>query len=411
LGALVADSQAKRSGVSEARRPAPCAAPGGAFTRPFALRHVERVPEHCVWELTNACNLDCVHCESESGHARPAELSTSEALALCDELKAVGCKVVNLSGGEPFLRPDWLTICERLVALELEPVLVSNLTFANAEHFDALARLGVQWVATSLDGPEPTHNRIRRTRAESWSAFARTHAAIEELKARGLAVAVITHVSLWNLPHLDELADILTELGVDQWQLQIGQPSGRLREIASSYLIYPGQIEDIYRLIGRVKQRGRLVLDVADDIGFFGPDELAVRTVGGKASFFAGCQAGFRVLSITSDGAVRGCPSLEIDVGNIRETPLTELWADEKRFWFNHWDPSKIEGNCRRCPYLQICRCGCKSLALATTGSLHRNIYCLNQLKTLGGDPLRREVDGVALPACAGACSQAGERT
>jgi len=386
--------------VTEGPRVAPLAASGGAFTRPLALRHVDRVPVHCVWEITNACNLNCVHCESESGCARESELSTDEALALCEDLAALGCRVVNLSGGEPFLRPDWSSICERLVELGMEPVLVSNLTLASREHFDALARLGVEWVATSVDGPEETHNRIRRTRGETWSAFARTHANIRELEARGVSVAVITHVSLWNLPHLDELAGILEQLGVDLWQLQIGQPSGRLREIAESYLIYPRQIEDIYRLVRRVQETRRLTLDVADDIGFFGPDELEVRTLRGKPRFFAGCQAGFRVLSISSDGAVRGCPSLEIDVGNIRQTPLAEIWADEKRFWFNHWDPSRIEGKCRRCSYQRICRCGCKSLALSTTGSIHRNIYCLNQIKNLDGDPDRREVDGVALPAC-----------
>ena len=401
--------EARPSGVSEAPRVDSPSPRLGPFKRPLALRHVDRVPEHCVWEITNACNLNCVHCESESGCARESELSTSEALALCDDLKALGCRVVNLSGGEPFLRPDWVQICERLVALELEPVLVSNLTFADEGHFDALARLGVEWVATSVDGPEEVHDRIRRTRGETWSAFARTHAGIRELKARGHSVAVITHVSLWNLQHMDELAGILEQLGIDLWQLQLGQPSGRLREIAASYLIYPRQIEDIYAFIRRVQQTRRLTLDVADDIGFFGLDELEVRMLHGEPRFFAGCQAGFRALSISSDGAVRGCPSLEIDVGNIRQTPLAEIWADEKRFWFNHWDPSKIEGNCRRCPFLRICRCGCKSLALSTTGSIHRNIYCLNQIKNLGGDPDRREVDGVAIAGCPPECSEPTE--
>jgi radical SAM protein with 4Fe4S-binding SPASM domain len=302
------------------------------------------------------------------------------------------------------LRADWEQICERLVALGMEPVLVSNLTFANAAHFDALERLGVEWVATSVDGPEKIHDRIRRTRGKPWSAFAKTTDAIRELKARGFLVAVITHISLWNLPHLDELAAILEELGVDSWQLQIGQPSGRLREIAESYLIFPGQLEDIYRFIRRTQQTRKLELDVADDIGFFGPEEVEVRSSHGKARFFAGCQAGFRALSISSDGAVRGCPSLELEVGNIRETPLAEIWADEKRFWFNHWDPSKLEGHCRRCAYQKLCRGGCKSLALSTTGTIHRNIYCLNQLQNLGGDPDRREVDGVPLPGCRADC-------
>jgi radical SAM protein with 4Fe4S-binding SPASM domain len=373
--------------------------------RPIGLRHLERVPEHCVWEITNACNLDCVHCESASGHPRRGELTTDEALALCDALAGLGCRMVNLSGGEPFLRPDWQQLCARLSERDLEPVIVSNLTCMGADELGALARLGINWVATSVDGPPAIHDRIRRTRGQPWSPFARTRAAIAALKERGRKVGVITHVSLWNLDHLDELAELLTSMGIDLWQLQIGQPSGRLREIAAHYLIYPGQLEVIYAFIRRVRRAGRLLLHTGDDIGFFGPDELAVRAVDGEPSFFSGCDAGFRVLAIASDGTIRGCPSLEIDVGNIRETPLAEIWADEGRFWWNRWDASQIQGLCRRCAFQRLCRCGCKGLALATTGSIYRNIYCINQVKNLGGDPRRREVAGIAIPA--GPCPDA----
>ena len=384
------------------------ASPKPAAERPIGLRHTERVPAHCVWEITNACNLDCVHCESESGARRADELSTEEALALCDDLAALGCRVVNLSGGEPFLRPDWRRIGARLVEKGIEPIMVSNLTCVGGDDFDALDRLGIEWVATSVDGPPAVHDRIRRTRGQAWSAFAKTQAAITSLKQRGRKVGVITHVSLWNLAHLDELAAILASLRVDLWQLQIGQPSGRLRAIAGEYLIYPGQIEAIYAFIKRVRRAGQLNLHAADDIGFFGPDEIEVRANGGEPGFFAGCEAGHRVLAIASDGTIRGCPSLEIDVGNLRETPLADIWADEARFWWNRFDPGQTQGLCRGCAFQRLCRCGCTGLALATTGSVHRNIYCINQIKNLGGDPDRREVAGVPLPAGPGATTGGG---
>ena len=43
-----------------------------------------------TWELTYACNLDCVHCLSSSGRRDPRELSTEEAIALVDELRDIG---------------------------------------------------------------------------------------------------------------------------------------------------------------------------------------------------------------------------------------------------------------------------------------------------------------------------------
>ena len=43
---------------------------------------VDRVPVSCFWEITDACNLRCIHCEADAGHAAPDELDTDEALAL-----------------------------------------------------------------------------------------------------------------------------------------------------------------------------------------------------------------------------------------------------------------------------------------------------------------------------------------
>ena len=41
---------------------------------------------YAVWEITLRCNLSCEHCGSRAGAARPDELSTTEALALVDQL-------------------------------------------------------------------------------------------------------------------------------------------------------------------------------------------------------------------------------------------------------------------------------------------------------------------------------------
>jgi len=35
-----------------------------------------RVPESCFWEITDACNLRCLHCEADAGRAAPDELTT-----------------------------------------------------------------------------------------------------------------------------------------------------------------------------------------------------------------------------------------------------------------------------------------------------------------------------------------------
>ena len=76
------------------------------MTRPHPAPRAARTT-YAVWETTLRCNLNCLHCGSRAGRARPDELLTSEALDVIDELVEVGIDEVTFAGGEPFLRPDW----------------------------------------------------------------------------------------------------------------------------------------------------------------------------------------------------------------------------------------------------------------------------------------------------------------
>ena len=57
-------------------------------------------------EITNRCNLRCVHCGSSSGSAREDEMSTGELMRVVDEVGEMGCEAVTLLGGEPLLHRD-----------------------------------------------------------------------------------------------------------------------------------------------------------------------------------------------------------------------------------------------------------------------------------------------------------------
>ena len=83
-------------------------------------------PEIVVWEITFACNMRCIHCGTAAGKRRPDELTTMEALKLIDDLTALGCKHVTLSGGEPLLRDDWRELAAHLKKNGLIVNLITN---------------------------------------------------------------------------------------------------------------------------------------------------------------------------------------------------------------------------------------------------------------------------------------------
>ena len=50
---------------------------------------VKRVPHGCVWEITTACNLRCIHCHTTGGRRADDELTTGEVKRLLDQLAEV----------------------------------------------------------------------------------------------------------------------------------------------------------------------------------------------------------------------------------------------------------------------------------------------------------------------------------
>src|SRR5256886_5094674 len=85
--------------------------------RPLSLvDRLERglaAPICLTWELTYACNLACVHCLSSSGRRDPRELSAAACRAVIDELARMQVFYVNIGGGEPTVRPDFMFFSSR----------------------------------------------------------------------------------------------------------------------------------------------------------------------------------------------------------------------------------------------------------------------------------------------------------
>ena len=83
-------------------------------------------PISVAWEITLACNMNCMHCGQSAGESRSNELTTKEALDLCDQLNKLNAKVINLTGGEPILRKDWSDIGKKIRDLGMDLSLLSN---------------------------------------------------------------------------------------------------------------------------------------------------------------------------------------------------------------------------------------------------------------------------------------------
>ena len=80
------------------------------------MRNFEDAPFLVIWELTQACDLACVHCRAcaiESPH--PLELTSAEGFRLLEQVRSFGDPLMVFTGGDPLKRPDLVPLLERSV--------------------------------------------------------------------------------------------------------------------------------------------------------------------------------------------------------------------------------------------------------------------------------------------------------
>lgn len=340
-------------------------------------------PRRCLFEITSRCNFACLHCASNiaPGFSRGPELELSEIVEVLDDLRTLGCDVLTLTGGEALLRKDWQAIAQAGVSRGMRVSLISNGFVIDRSMARDIRRAGTCLVALSLDGTEESHNYIRNNR----HSYERVLAASSWLRAESIAVNYITAVTKANMPELPMIEETIADMGGNRWLLQIGSPMGRLKR-HPGLVVEPNDLPAIADFILAAKRRNRVHVSVGDDIGYYSHHESALRSSPDRKGlgFFCGCMAGCLVVSVESNGNVKGCLSLQSDrfiEGNVREESLITIWNKPGSFAYTRdFRADLLKGQCRECEYGEICRGGCTFMSFGATGETHADPYCLLQV-------------------------------
>ena len=229
--------------------------------------------------VTDRCDLRCVYCMSEDMTFLPrAEVLTLEEMArLCGAFIRLGVRKMRITGGEPLVRRDVMTLFRSLGAqlgrgLE-ELTLTTNGTQLTKLAPDLFAA-GVRRVNVSLDTLSPE----KFTKITRWGRIEKTLAGIRAAKAAGLDVK-INAVALKGVNE-DEFDDMLAWCGREGLDLTLIEtmPMGDVSGRADQYLPLS---------VVRARLRHRWTLN-----------ETTYRT-GGPARYFDVAETGRRVGFIT----------------------------------------------------------------------------------------------------------------
>lgn len=322
------------------------------------------------WEVSRACDLACFHCRASAVARRdPLELTTQEGEQLLRDIRAMGCRVVVLTGGDPMKRHD----LEHLVAYGADLGLAMALTpsatpLVTEERLGALRDAGLARLAISIDSADPeVHDGYRGVPG----SHARSVGILRHARTLGLGTQINTTLTRRNVHELDAMATAFAPLDIDLWSVFFVVPTGRAKvedmldaDEVEQVLVRLAELENEvpfaikttaaqhYRRV--LRQRKQKPNDPSPHDGL----TRATRPVGD----------GQGIVFVSHRGDVSPSGFLPVVLGNVRQTPLPTLYRDHPTMRALR-DTDHLRGKCGVCEWKNVCG-GSRARAYAVTGDM-----------------------------------------
>jgi len=306
-----------------------------------------------TWEITYACNLECVHCLSSSGRRDPRELTTEQAKAVLDELKALQVFYINIGGGEPMVRRDFFEIIEHSVSNGIGVKFSTNGAFIDKKNAQRLAAMDYLDIQISLDGADAaTNDPVRGP-----GTFDMAINAMDNLKAAGFAEFKISVVvTRHNVSQLDAFKAMADSYGA-QLRITRLRPSGRGSDTWNDLHPTNEQQREVYNWL---MKHGENVLT--------GDSFFHLNALGPALPGLNMCGAGRVVCLIDPVGDVYACPFVihdQFKAGNVLEDGgFTKVWRESDLF--TELREPQSAGACASCGSYDACQGGCMAAKFFT---------------------------------------------
>lgn len=344
-------------------------------------------PFIAIWEVTQACDLACVHCRASAQPERhPEELTTPEGKQLIDQIAAWKVPVFVLTGGDPIKRPDLFELISYARSVGVRVSLTPSATpLLTREVIVRLREAGLARLAVSMDGASAaTHDAFRGLSG----SFARTLDAVRWANEVGLPVQINTTFSRRNIGEIDQIVALMEQLRITLWSVFFLVPTGRgkLNDLLSAGE-FEGTFEKLHQLsksatfdikTTEAQHYRRFVLQkkVADKRAGIHVEPRVSADYIGRAP--RGLNDGKGFVFISHKGEVFPSGFLPLSAGSIREQRLESIYRDSDLFRSLR-DTSKLEGKCGACEFKDICG-GSRSRSYALTGNPFAEEPCCSHI-------------------------------
>ncbi len=355
-------------------------------------------PFIAIWEVTQACDLACVHCRASAQPQRhPMELSTAEGKQLIDQVAALRVPVFVLTGGDPIKRPDLFELIDHARAAGVRVSLTPSATpLLTRETIVRLKESGLARLAVSMDGASAeTHDAFRGMAG----SFARTLDAVRWANETGLPVQINTTFSRRNIAEIDSIVALMESLRITLWSVFFLVPTGRGR---LDDLLNGDEFEQVFARLYSLSKTASFDIKTTEAQHYrryLLQQRVAERKAGGEAPAMQqktadeigraprGLNDGKGFVFVSHTGEVFPSGFLPLSAGNLRQQTLAAIYRESPLF-LGLRDTSKLEGKCGACEFKEICG-GSRARAYALTQNPNAEEPCCSYIPRGYAQPVR----------------------
>jgi MoaA/NifB/PqqE/SkfB family radical SAM enzyme len=276
-------------------------------------------PLYIAWQVTNECDLACLHCIEESGPGKAFkdELNDEQVFAFLEQVIELEVPYLSFSGGEPMVHRRFFDMVEYICARNGQLKIETNGHSLSPENCARLKALGVKAVQVSLDGASrETFNRMR-VRGD----FDRALAGVRSLRDAGVPIEINYSPTKFNAHEIGTAVDLAAELGA--YSFYTGRTMYTGNAVKTWHRLAPSeeQYDEYFRVLhAKVDEyRGRMRVHF-HEMGLL--EELRYRLHHPAA-----------LLIVLPNGLVKLINALPFVCGDLRRQSLGEIWGRFQRAW------------------------------------------------------------------------------
>lgn len=271
-------------------------------------------PHQISIDITNKCNLRCLHCYNFSGEncIIDNELTDDEFINFIESVSDFNLRNICFCGGEPLLRKKLLLKSANILKNKncYNISIVTNGFLLDKETLDELINAGVNRIQVSLDGANSlSHDRMRNYEG----AFEKAKRALELIVKEDIEFSVAFCPTSFNYKEFEEVFNYLKSFNKKctlrvQPLMEMGRANKNLSEIIPSIEQYRQLVKKIYQLHN----------DEKVEIIWGDPIDHILR--------FSTMDIPYSMVSIRANGDIVLSPYLPLVVGNIKRYSLKDYW-------------------------------------------------------------------------------------